>query len=77
MTLFTYFILSVAVLGLVGLLIALVASRLAPEGYEDETGFQYTQSPLGAENSSSPFPGVSGHCSGVSGARSYSQPNGA
>lgn len=77
MTLFTYFILSVAVLGLVGLLITLVAIRLAPEGYENETGFHYTQSPVGAENSLSPFPGVAEHSSEVSGARSYSQPNAA
>jgi len=61
MTPVVYIILSVAVLGLVGLLIALVASRLAPEGYEDESGFQYATSPVGAENSASPFQGVSVH----------------
>jgi hypothetical protein len=56
-----YIALSVAVLGLAGLLIALVASRLAPEGYEDESGFQYAPSSVGAENSASPFPGISAH----------------
>lgn len=58
MTPFAYFILSVAVLGLAGLLIALVASRVAPEGFEDESGFQYAPSAVGAENSASPFPGA-------------------
>jgi hypothetical protein len=58
MPLFAYVIISVAVLGLIGLLIALVASRLAPEGYQDESGFQYAQSTVGAENSASPFQGV-------------------
>ena len=61
MTPFVYFILSVAVLGLAGLLIAMMASRLAPEGYEDESGFQYAPSAVGAENSASPFSGVSAH----------------
>lgn len=61
MTPFVYFILSVAVLGLAGMLIALMASRLAPEGYEDESGFQYAPSSVRAENSASPFPGVSAH----------------
>lgn len=61
MTPLAYFILSFAVLGLAGLLIALVASRLAPEGYEDESGFQYEPSTIGAEKSASPFPGVSAH----------------
>ena len=63
MTLLAYFILSVAALGLVGLLIALVASRLAPEGFEDESGFTYAQSAVGAENSASPLPGVLLGCS--------------
>lgn len=61
MTLFVYILLSVAVLSLAGLLIALVASRLAPEGYEDETGFKYAPSSVGAQNSAAPFPGVSAH----------------